>query len=101
VEFGQANRFIHIWTSPLHYVGIRLDGEGGVGRLYARLHGHGGRARGRGRLVTTTFQGDQVNLVATFWTLKSWLTYMAYGEVNVPTKQTSVQMQNFDYNRGN
>jgi hypothetical protein len=33
--------------------------------------------------------------------LKSGLTYMAYGGVNVPAKQRSVQMQNFDYNRGN
>lgn len=51
--------------------------------------------------VTTIFQGDQVDLTATFKTLKSGLTYMAYGDVNVPAKQMSVQMQNFDYNRGN
>ena len=51
--------------------------------------------------VTTVFQGDQVDLVATFKTLKSGLTYMAWGEVNVPAKQMSVQVQNFDYNRGN
>jgi hypothetical protein len=29
------------------------------------------------------------------------LTYMAFGEVIVPAKQMSVQVQNFDYNRGN
>jgi len=51
--------------------------------------------------VTTVFQGDQVDLVATFKTLKSGLTYAAWGEVNVPAKQMSVQVQNFDYNRGN
>ena len=51
--------------------------------------------------VTTVFQGDQVDLTATFKTLKSGLTYMAFGEVIVPAKQMSVQVQNFDYNRGN
>lgn len=51
--------------------------------------------------VTTIFQGDQVDLTATFKTLKSGLTYMAWGEVIVPAKQMSVQVQNFDYNRGN
>lgn len=51
--------------------------------------------------VTTVFQGDQVDLSATFKTLKSGLTYMAWGEVIVPAKQMSVQVQNFDYNRGN
>ena len=51
--------------------------------------------------VTTVFQGDPVDLTATFKTLKSGLTYMAFGEVIVPAKQMSVQVQNFDYNRGN
>jgi hypothetical protein len=51
--------------------------------------------------VTTIFQGDQVDLTATFKTLKSGLTYMSFGEVIVPAKQMSVQVQNFDYNRGN
>jgi hypothetical protein len=51
--------------------------------------------------VTTVFQGDQVDLTATFKTLKGGLTYMAFGEVIVPAKQMSVQVQNFDYNRGN
>jgi hypothetical protein len=51
--------------------------------------------------VTTIFQGDQVDLTATFKTLKSGLTYMSFGEAIVPAKQMSVQVQNFDYNRGN
>jgi hypothetical protein len=51
--------------------------------------------------VTTVFQGDQVDLTATFKTLKSGLTYMSFGEAIVPAKQMSVQVQNFDYNRGN
>jgi len=51
--------------------------------------------------VTTIFQGDQVDLTATFKTLKSGLIYMSFGEVIVPAKQMSVQVQNFDYNRGN
>ena len=51
--------------------------------------------------VSTTFQGDPVNLTATFKTLPTGLNYVAYAEVTVPAKQLSVQVQNFDYNRNN
>ena len=51
--------------------------------------------------VSTSFQGDPVNLMATFKTLPSGLNHVAYAEVIVPTKQMSVQVQNFDYNRNN
>lgn len=51
--------------------------------------------------VGTTYQGDAVQLTATFKTLASGLTYMAYAEVTVPAKQLSVQVQNFDYSRPN
>ena len=59
------------------------------------------RARPKRMQVTTIFQGAQVDLTAIFKTLKSGLNYMAWGEVIVPAKQMSVQVQNFDYNRGN
>ena len=49
----------------------------------------------------TFFQGNAVSLSATFKTLTSGLTHMAYGEVIVPAKQLSVQVQDFDYNRNN
>jgi hypothetical protein len=51
--------------------------------------------------VSTVFQGDPVQLTATFNTLPSGLNYMAYGEATVPNKQLSVQLQNFDYSRPN
>lgn len=51
--------------------------------------------------VSTWFQGDQVNLTATFKTLSSGLNHVAYGEMTVPAKQISVQVQNFNYNRDN
>jgi len=51
--------------------------------------------------VATTFQGDPVNLTATFRTLSSGLNHVAYAEVIVPAKQISIQVQNFDYNRNN
>jgi hypothetical protein len=47
--------------------------------------------------VNTTFQGNAVELTATFNTLVSGLTYVAYAEVTVPAKQLSVQLQNYDY----
>ena len=51
--------------------------------------------------VSTMFQGDPVNLTATFNTLPSGLNYVAYAEVTVPAKQISLQVQNFDYLRNN
>jgi len=51
--------------------------------------------------VNTIFQGDPVQLTATFNTLPSGLNYVAYAEATVPAKQLSVQVQNFDYHRPN
>ena len=51
--------------------------------------------------VNSSFQGDPVQLNATFSTLPSGLNYMAYAEVTVPNKQLSVQAQNFNYTRPN
>jgi len=51
--------------------------------------------------VNTTFQGDPVQLNATFSTLPSGLNYVAYAEATVPNKQLSVQVQNFNYTRAN
>jgi Short C-terminal domain len=49
--------------------------------------------------VDTFFQGDGVNLTATFKTLRSGLTHVNYAEVVIPAKSLSVQVQNFDYDR--
>ena len=51
--------------------------------------------------VSTTFQGDPVNLTATFKTLPGGLNHVAYAEVTAPARQLSVQVQNFAYNRNN
>ena len=52
-------------------------------------------------LVNGFYQGDIVTVTATFNTLPSGLTYMAYANVSVPAKQMTVQVQNFDYSRPN
>ena len=49
--------------------------------------------------VDTFFQGEAVNLTATFKTLRSGLTHVNYAEVMVPVKNLSIQVQNFDYDR--
>ena len=49
----------------------------------------------------TYFQGNPVSVSATFKTLPSGLSHLAFGEVIVPAKQLSVQVQDFDYNRNN
>jgi hypothetical protein len=49
--------------------------------------------------VDTFFQGQGVNLTATFKTLQSGLTHVNYAEVMVPAKNLSIQVQNFDYDR--
>jgi hypothetical protein len=51
--------------------------------------------------VNTFFQGDMVNVSATFETIPSGLTYMSYAEATVGAKQLSVQVQNFNYTRPN
>ena len=51
--------------------------------------------------ANSNFQGDPVQLDATFSTLPSGLNYMAYAEATVPNKQLSVQIQNFNYMRPN
>jgi hypothetical protein len=47
--------------------------------------------------VMTFYQGDEISVSATFKTLQSGLNYMAFGQVDVPTKGLSLQLQNFDY----
>ena len=49
--------------------------------------------------VNTFYEGQAVNLTATFKTLASGLTYAAFTQVNIPGKQFSVQVHNYDYNR--
>jgi hypothetical protein len=49
--------------------------------------------------VRTFFQGDPVELTATFQTLPGGPTYVAFAEVTVPAKQLAVQVQNFNYVR--
>jgi hypothetical protein len=49
--------------------------------------------------VNTFFQGDAVNLTATFKTLRTGLTHVAYAEAIVPDKELTVQVQNFNYDR--
>ncbi len=51
--------------------------------------------------VSNNYKGDAANVAATFQTLASGLTYMAYAEIAVPTMQLSVQAQNFNYTRPN
>ena len=51
--------------------------------------------------VSTTFDGVPVKLTATFKTLPSGLNHVAYAEVAMPTRQISIRVQNFDYDRIN
>lgn len=50
--------------------------------------------------VSTTFQADAVQLTATFNTIPgSGLSHVTFAQVDVPAKQISVQIQNYDYAR--
>jgi hypothetical protein len=50
--------------------------------------------------VSTNFQGDTVNVTATFATVAgSGLNYVSFAEATVPSKSLSVQVQNYDYAR--
>lgn len=50
-------------------------------------------------VVASTFQGDLVNVTATFQTLASKLTYVSFAEVTVPAKQINLKVQNYDFLR--
>jgi len=47
--------------------------------------------------VTTFAEDDQVNLNGTFKTLANGLNYLGFGQVDVPAKNLSLQVQNYDY----
>jgi hypothetical protein len=47
--------------------------------------------------IMTFFQGDEVTVTATFKTLASGLNYAAYVQMNVPDKNLTVLIQNYDY----
>ncbi len=47
--------------------------------------------------VTTLVEGDQVNLSATCKTLANGLNYVGFAQVDVPAKNLSLQVQNYDY----
>jgi hypothetical protein len=51
--------------------------------------------------ITTTFEGDPVTATASFRTLPSGLTHLEFGEVDVPAKQMSLQLHNYNYNQNN
>jgi hypothetical protein len=45
----------------------------------------------------TFYEGDEVNVSASYKTLASGLSYMAYATVTIPARNLTVQVQNFDY----
>jgi hypothetical protein len=47
--------------------------------------------------IMTFFQGDEVNVTTTFKTLANGLNYAAYIQVNVPDKNLTLLIQNYDY----
>lgn len=51
--------------------------------------------------LTTTYEQDMVELTVTFKTLKSGLTHVQFGEVDVPGKGLKLQVHDFDYNQNN
>jgi hypothetical protein len=49
--------------------------------------------------VTTFYQGDVVQVTATFKMIPSGLTYMDFAEVIVAARQMSLKLQNYDYHQ--
>ena len=47
--------------------------------------------------VSTTFQGDAVRFTASFTRLRNGLNYLAYAEAHIPSKNITLQIQNYDY----
>jgi hypothetical protein len=55
--------------------------------------------RTRKTQVNTFYEGEAVQLTATFKTLRSGLNYVAYADVTIPGKLFTMQVQNYDYDR--
>ena len=51
--------------------------------------------------ISTTYQGNIVQMTASYETLKSGLTHLQYAEVDVPAKGLRLMEHNFDYNSNN
>ena len=51
--------------------------------------------------VITRFEGDEVRFTGTFIRLKNGLNYMAYAEAVIPSKNITLQLQNYDYSMEN
>ena len=47
--------------------------------------------------INTTYQGQEVQMSATFQTLPAGLNYMNYATVEVPAQQLQLMVQNFDF----
>ncbi|MBX3358869.1 MAG: hypothetical protein KF745_10615 [Phycisphaeraceae bacterium] len=47
--------------------------------------------------ISTTFEGDQVTISATFKTMNSGLHHLQYATVEVPSKSLTVNIHNYDY----
>jgi hypothetical protein len=49
--------------------------------------------------VRTTFEGEEVHFTGTFNRLNDGLNYMAYAEARIPSRNLTIQIQNFDFTR--
>jgi hypothetical protein len=47
--------------------------------------------------ITTSYEGGAANLTATYKTKSAGLTYMSMAELDVPDKNVSLQIHNYDY----
>jgi hypothetical protein len=47
--------------------------------------------------ITTTHEGDLVNVTATFRTGPTGLNHLQYATITVPAKNIEVQVHNYDY----
>ena len=48
-------------------------------------------------VVTTDSDGNQINFTGTFKTLTSGLNYLQYATLDIPAKNLSIQVHNYDY----
>jgi hypothetical protein len=47
--------------------------------------------------VYTTFEGEVIHFTGTFARLRDGLNYLAYAEAHIPSKNITLQIQNYDY----
>ena len=101
-ETAQVKRFIEaaVWqvvdsTHEFVFTGRNIEEKGDLMTWWVEdIHYCTSRIE-----VNTRFREDAVKFTGTFIRLSNGLNYMAYGEAHIPSRNITLQVQNYDYQK--